>query len=117
MCNHTNLLEFGTCECCDDYWRTYYADARFNRAAARKVMPDILRFIRMNPGCTGADIYSDPVMEVGDIHMYIALHWLIEGFQIKGPDPYAPAAPQRHDQWQYYPLNIDAGGPEDLATR
>ena len=117
MCNHQNLLEFGTCECCDDYWRTYYADARFNRVVAREIMPAVLRFVQTHPGCSAADIYSDPVMEVGDIHMYIALHWLIEKFQIKGPDPYAPGCPGDHRQMFYRPINIEAGGPEDLATR
>jgi hypothetical protein len=121
MCKHTHLLEPKICDDCDDARKILNGDAKAynlrNYKEARKIKEAIKRYINMHPGCTAQDIYSDPVLQPADIPMYIALHLLIEQFEIMGPDPYAPAAGKRHNDWVYHPRNIDVGGPEDLATR
>jgi len=117
ICKHKILLEPSTCEGCDEGWRKLNLDAKYNWKEARRIKETVLRYIEAHPGCTAQDLYSDEVMQLADISMYLALHDLVHSFDIRGPDPYAPGAGERHTDWVYHRRNIDIGGPEDLATR
>ena len=70
-----------------------------NKEDALRIKPLILDYIRKNPNCSMQDIYSD--LEVGDLSMYIAIHYLLEEGVIKGEDIYANDEFLYHTDFHY----------------
>jgi hypothetical protein len=95
-------------------------DARYrdNFKVAMELRKDIKKYVKSHPRCTMDDIYRD--LQCTDIPMYIAIHMLVENFELKGPDPYACGAPDGHKAKAYsiHPMEKGLqGNPEAIATR
>lgn len=116
MCNHPGWI--GGCPDCEQMRAAHRQDWRLNWRSIRQAVRKIKRYVDMYPGCTAQDMYEDQLMGLGDIPMYLALHRLVEDFELRGPSPYAGSQinARSHEDWVYYPLCI-AGSLESVANR
>ena len=114
MCQHTVLMEKGTCPDCDEGWAAWRRDCtNDNWEESRRLIARITTFVAAVGPCSAQRIYTE--LECTDIAMYLALHSLVQVFRLMGPDPYAGGTGGNHDDWIYQTLVI-ASHPERLAT-
>jgi hypothetical protein len=66
---------------------------------ANKILGLILTYVLDNPGCTAHDLYCN--LDVLDIPLYIALHWLVQAGMLTGPDPYDDDVSSSMKDWSY----------------
>lgn len=114
--NHQTLSERGMCPGCDDGHDALRADAKYpgNFEKAWKLKARIKRYVRGHPGCSMDDIYRD--LRCEDIAMYIAVHWLVENFELKGADPYACGSGTTHTEKHYRIHVLDSANQMELLA-
>jgi hypothetical protein len=110
---HTWLREPGECSGCDAGWEQLKVDTRqdenFNRAW--ELRSKVRRYVSGYPGCTIEDLKAR--LYCPDVVLRICLHFLVDDFELSGPDPYACGVPTGHPETSTYRVLHLPGPPSE----